>query len=108
MDISVVIVNYNVRDFLNNALVSVYKALEGVAGEVFVVDNASDDGSCEMVRQSFPGVRLIANDTNVGFAKANNQALDRSSAKYLLLLNPDTIVQEDTFRTLMDFFNANP
>jgi len=108
MDISVVIVNYNVRDFLNNALVSVYKALEGLEGEVFVVDNASDDGSCEMVIQSFPQAHLIANDVNVGFAKANNQALSLSRGKYLLLLNPDTIVQEDTFRILMDFFNANP
>ena len=107
MDISVVIVNYNVRDFLNNALVSIYKALEGMEGEVFVVDNASDDGSCEMVRQSFPGVRLIANAANVGFAKANNQALNLAAGKYLLLINPDTIVQEDTFRTLIDFFNAN-
>ena len=60
MDISVVIVNYNVRDFLNNALVSVFKALEGFEGEVFVVDNASDDGSCEMLQKSFPHVHVIA------------------------------------------------
>ena len=107
MDVSIIIVNYNVRDFLNNALVSVSKALEGLKGEVFVVDNASDDGSCDLVRQSFQHVRLIANTTNVGFAKANNQALALASGKYLLLLNPDTIVQEDTFRTLIDFFEAN-
>lgn len=107
MDVSVIIVNYNVRDFLNNALVSLSKALQGLQGEVFVVDNASDDGSCEMVRQSFPHVRLIANDANVGFAKANNQALALSSGEYILLLNPDTIVQEDTVRTLVGFFREN-
>ena len=107
MDVSIVIVNYNVRDFLNNALVSVFKALEGMEGEVFVVDNASDDGSCDLVRQSFPQVHLIANTVNVGFAKANNQALALSAGKYLMLLNPDTIVQEDTFRTLINFFEAN-
>jgi Predicted glycosyltransferases len=107
MDVSIVIVNYNVRDFLNNALVSVFKALEGLKGEVFVVDNASDDGSCDLVRQSFPQVRLITNDVNVGFAKANNQALALSTGKYLMLLNPDTIVQEDTFRVLINFFEAN-
>ncbi|HTX17039.1 MAG TPA: glycosyltransferase [Bacteroidota bacterium] len=107
MDISVVIVNYNVREFLSNSLVSVSKALEGLEGEIFVVDNASDDGSCDTVRQSFPSVRLIANGTNVGFARANNQALSLSSGKFILLLNPDTIVQEDTFRTLINFFRAN-
>jgi hypothetical protein len=107
MDISIVIVNYNVRDFLNNALVSVFKALEGLEGEVFVVDNASDDGSCELVRESFPQVRLIANSSNVGFAKANNQALVLATGKHLMLLNPDTIVQEDTFRTLIRFFREN-
>ena len=107
MDVSIIIVNYNVRDFLNNALVSVFRALEGMNGEVFVVDNASDDGSSDLVRRSFPNVRLIANNVNVGFAKANNQALALSSGKYLLLLNPDTIVQEDTFRTLINFFEAN-
>ena len=107
MDVSIIIVNYNVRDFLNNALVSVFQALEGIDGEVFVVDNASDDGSSDVVRQSFPNVRLIANNVNVGFAKANNQALAMSSGKYLMLLNPDTIVQEDTIRTLINFFEAN-
>ncbi len=107
MDISIVIVNYNVRDFLNNALVSVFKALEGLEGEVFVVDNASDDGSSALVRQSFPQVHLIANTVNVGFAKANNQALTVSTGKYLMLLNPDTVVQEDTFHTLINFFEAN-
>ncbi|MCX6136214.1 MAG: glycosyltransferase [Ignavibacteriales bacterium] len=108
MDISVIIVNYNVRDFLHNALTSIEKALAGIEAEVFVVDNASDDGSNEMVRKSFPGVRLIANSENGGFAKANNQALQHAAGKYLALINPDTVVQEDTFRSLMTFLDGHP
>ncbi|MBI4535841.1 MAG: glycosyltransferase [Ignavibacteriae bacterium] len=102
------IVNYNVRQFLENALASVQKAMEGIEGEVFVVDNASDDGSIEMVRTKFPRVCLIENKMNVGFAKANNIALRKARGKYLLLINPDTIVQEDTFRVMMKFFAENP
>jgi len=107
MDISVVIVNYNVREFLNNALISLLKALEGYSSEIFVVDNASDDGSVELIQQRFPQVHLIANKTNVGFAKANNQALSIAKGKFLLLLNPDTLVQEDTFPKLIEFFQNN-
>ncbi|MFZ4619006.1 MAG: glycosyltransferase [Bacteroidota bacterium] len=107
MDISVVIVNYNVREFLNNALISLFKSLEGYSSEVFVVDNASDDGSVELVQKNFPQVHLIANTGNVGFAKANNQALARSTGKYLLLLNPDTLIQEDTFDKLIKFFESH-
>lgn len=108
MDISVIIVNYNVREFLNNALISLNKALSGLTSEIFVVDNASDDGSVELVRKNFPEVKLIANTVNAGFAKANNQALKLSTGKYLLLLNPDTLVQEDTFTSLIDFFRTHP
>jgi hypothetical protein len=108
MDLSVIIVNYNVRQFLENALTSVYRALEGLEGEVFVVDNASDDGSIEMVKSKFPQVRLIENSANVGFAKANNAALKQAGGRYLLLLNPDTIVQEDTFHVMKRFFDENP
>jgi hypothetical protein len=108
MDLSVIIVNYNVRQFLENALTSVYRAMEGLDGEVFVVDNASDDGSVEMVRAKFPQVTLIENKANVGFAKANNVPLKQSRAEFILLLNPDTIVQEDTFRAMMGFFRETP
>lgn len=107
MDISVVIVNYNVREFLNNALISLLKALEGYSSEIFVVDNASDDGSVELIQQRFPQVHLIVNKTNVGFAKANNQALALSKGKYLLLINPDTLVQENTFAILKEYFANN-
>ena len=108
MNLSIIIVNYNVRQFLDNALSSVKRALEGIGGEVFVVDNASDDGSAEMVRTKYPGVRLIAGKENVGFARANNIALREAQGEYLLLLNPDTIVQEDTFQVMLDFFGSHP
>lgn len=108
MDVSVIIVNYNVREFLNNALTSLQKSLEGFASEIFVVDNASDDGSVETVAKNFPDVRLITNSTNLGFAKANNQALAQARGKYLLLINPDTVVQENTVRELIKFFESHP
>ena len=107
-DLSVVIVNYNVRAFLEQALSSVNRAAEGLAAETFVVDNGSADGSAEMVQSRFPDVRLIANEENVGFARANNQALRLARGRHVLLLNPDTIVQEDTFRTLLRFMAAHP
>ncbi len=108
MDLSVIIVNYNVRQFLENALTSVRRAMEGLTGEVFVVDNASDDGSAEMVRTSFPDVQLIENPRNLGFARANNIALSRAKGDFVLILNPDTIVQEDTFQVMLRFFADHP
>jgi O-antigen biosynthesis protein len=108
MTLSVIIVNYNVRQFLENALTSISRALTGIDGEVIVVDNASDDGSAAMVREKFPAVRLIESAGNVGFARANNLALKVAQAEFLLLINPDTIVQEDTFRVMLDFFRAHP
>lgn len=108
LDLSIIIVNYNVRQFLENALTSLLRAMEGLQGEIFVVDNASDDGSVEMLREKFPGVRLIANATNVGFARANNAALREATGRHLLLINPDTIVQEDTLRVMIHFMDRNP
>ncbi|SHK59976.1 glycosyltransferase [Rhodothermus profundi] len=107
-DLSVIIVNYNVRDLLEQALHSIFRAAEGLSLEVFVVDNNSVDGSAEMVRSRFPQVQLITNTENVGFSRANNQAIRRARGRYLLLLNPDTIVQEDTLRTMVDFLDAHP
>lgn len=107
MKLSVVIVNYNVKHFLEQCLISVFKALEGLNGEVFVVDNNSVDGSVEMVIQKFPGVKLIANHFNAGFSKANNQALRISSGEYVLLLNPDTVVEEDTFKKVIQFMDEH-
>ena len=108
MDLSVIIVNYNVRRFLENSLASIQRAMEGIEGEIFVVDNASDDGSVEMVKSVFPRVRLIPNARNVGFARANNLALREASGDALLLINPDTIVQEDTFRVMLRFLHDHP
>ncbi len=106
--ISVIIVNYNVEYFLEQCLNSVRKALENVSGEVFVVDNNSIDGSVEMVAQKFPEVNLIANKDNRGFSKANNQAIELSSSEYVLLLNPDTVVEEDTFSKVIQFMDEHP
>jgi GT2 family glycosyltransferase/lipopolysaccharide/colanic/teichoic acid biosynthesis glycosyltransferase len=106
--LSIIIVNYNVRDFLHHALVSLQKAMKGIRSEIIVVDNASDDGSIEMVRRRFPKVQLIASKSNLGFAKANNLGLKRARGKYFLLINPDTLVQEDTLRVMLKFFEDSP
>ena len=108
MKLSVVIVNYNVAFFLEQCLRSVYKALNGIESEVFVVDNHSVDNSVRIVREKFPQVKLIANIENTGFSKANNQALAVATGEYVLLLNPDTVVEEDTFSTCISFMDAHP
>ncbi len=108
VDVSVVIVTYNVREFLEQALESVERASAGLAVETWVVDNDSADGSAEMVAERFPNVRLIANDSNPGFAVANNQAIRPSAGRYVLVLNPDTILQEDTLRAMVAFMDATP
>ncbi len=96
MDLSIVIVNYNVKYFLEQCLHSVNRASGETKTEVFVVDNNSVDGSCSMVQEKFPEVKLIRNDENLGFSMANNQAIRESHGKYILLLNPDTVIEEDT------------
>lgn len=108
MKLSVIIVNYNVRHFLEQALGSVRKAMQGIAGDVWVVDNNSVDDSVAMVQEKFPEVHLIANADNPGFAIANNQAIRQSQGEYVLLLNPDTLVEEDTFTQCVSFMDAHP
>ena len=108
MKLSIVIVNYNVEHFLEQCLHSVYTALEGIDGEVWVVDNNSVDGSLAMLKRKFPQVKLIANKENVGFARANNQAIRQSEGEYVLLLNPDTLVEPDTFSKCLDFMDKTP
>ena len=108
MKLSVVIVSYNVRNYLEQCLQSVQKALEGIEGEVFVVDNHSDDDSVVTIREQYPWVRLIENQENLGFSKANNQAIRQSQADYVLLLNPDTVVAEDTLRGVLTFMDEHP
>ncbi len=106
--LSVIIVNYNVQHFLEQCLSSVERAVDGIDSEVFVVDNNSIDGSVAMVRDRFPWVKLIENRENTGFSKANNQAIRESNGEYVLLLNPDTIVKEDTFKRCIDFMDDHP
>lgn len=108
VDASVIIVNYNVKEFLEQALQSVRAASERLNVEVFVVDNDSVDGSVEMVRERFPEVRLIVNSGNVGFSKANNQAIRQARGRHLLILNPDTILQEDTIDEMVRFLDTHP
>jgi GT2 family glycosyltransferase len=108
MKLSIVIVNYNVRFFLEQCLYSVRKALEGIEAEVFVVDNNSVDGSCALVREKFPEVSLIENKENRGFSRANNQAINLARGEYILLLNPDTVVEADTFRKIIAFMDHHP
>lgn len=108
MDLSIIIVNYNVKEFIQNLLESIKSASKKISTEVIIVDNASDDGSIELIRQKYPWVKLIVNSRNLGFSKANNLGLKESTGKYLLLLNPDTLVKEDTFEKMIDFFEATP
>ncbi len=107
MKLSIIIVNYNVQYFLEQCLLSIKRATEKMEAEVFVVDNASVDGSVEMVRQKFPSVKVIANTNNVGFSKANNQGIEKATGEYILLLNPDTVVAEDTFEKCIAFMSAH-
>jgi len=130
MKLSIIIVNYNVRYFLEQALLSVRKGIAppsapqppkgesrgqlplrgrgGLDAEVWVVDNNSVDDSVRMVQEKFPEVHLIANRDNVGFSTANNQAIRQSAGEYVLLLNPDTVVEEDTFEKCVAFMDAHP
>lgn len=108
LDVSVVIVNYNVRDFLEQAIRSIYRAATRLTVEILVVDNASSDGSMEMVAERFPAVRRLENAENVGFGRANNQAIQVARGRYILVLNPDTIVQEDTLEQLCQLMDNRP
>lgn len=108
MDLSVCIVSWNVSRDLARCLASVREAAEGLDCETFVVDNASVDGSAEMVRAQFPEVTLIANDRNVGFAAANVQAMARARGRYILLLNPDTLVPPGGLTRLVRFADEHP
>jgi GT2 family glycosyltransferase len=108
MKLSVVIVNYKVKYFLEQCLRSVEKAAKGHDVEIFVVDNASCDGSVEYIRERYPAVTVIASDENLGFARANNLAIRQSKGEYVLLLNPDTIVAEECFGEFIRFMDCHP
>ena len=108
MKLSIVIVNYNVKYFLEQCLYAATKAASKLGSEIIVVDNDSVDGSCQMVAEKFPKVTLIANKVNVGFSKANNQAIRIAKGEYILLLNPDTVVEEDSFIKIVGFMDKTP
>lgn len=108
MKLSIVIVNYNVRDLVLDSVASLRVALEGIDGEIIVVDNGSSDGAIEALNARFPEVITIALPKNLGFGAANNVGIERARGEYALLLNPDTIVEENTLRTMLDFMVANP
>jgi GT2 family glycosyltransferase len=106
--LSIIIVNYNVEYFLEQCLNSVYNAIKEINAEIFVVDNNSVDNSIELVKSKYPLVKCIENKVNVGFSKANNQAILESNSEFILLLNPDTVVEEATFRKVIDFMVNHP
>jgi GT2 family glycosyltransferase len=106
-DVSVIVVSYNTRSLLHGCLEAV-RASNAITVETFVVDNASPDGSADLVAEAFPDVRLIRNRDNRGFAAANNLAIQEARGRYVLLLNPDTIVQPDTIGILAAFLDARP
>jgi GT2 family glycosyltransferase len=108
MQLSIIIVNYNVKYFLEQCLHSVQHAVSGLETEIYVVDNDSVDGSVKMVKEKFPEVHLIENKDNKGFSTANNQAIRKSKGEYVLLLNPDTIVEDDTLRKVVEFMDLHP
>ncbi|MCR5181175.1 MAG: glycosyltransferase family 2 protein [Bacteroidaceae bacterium] len=108
MKLSVVIVSYNVRHYLFQCLDSVLRATAEMDADVWVVDNCSTDGSVSLLRDHFPDVHFIQNEENVGFARANNQAIRLSQGEYVLLLNPDTIVGEDVLQGCVDFLDKHP
>jgi GT2 family glycosyltransferase len=108
MQLSIIIVNWNVKDLLRKNLQSIFKLTENLDFEVIVVDNASKDGSVQMVAAEFPKVNLIASNQNLGFAKANNLGLEQATGKYVLFMNPDMELKENSFKILIDWLNQNP
>jgi len=108
MDISIVIVNWNTKDLLLDCLASVYTTVRGMSFEVFLVDNASSDGSVEALRAQYPQVIVIQNETNLGFAAANNQALRIMQGRYALLLSTDTILTDEAVKKLYVFMEEKP
>ncbi len=106
-EVSIIIVSYNAREYLKQCLESVDRGLDNLKAEIWVVDNASIDGSSEMIKGNFPQVKLIANKENIGFARANNSALKKCAAPYILLLNNDTIITSGAIKKMVDIMKEN-
>lgn len=107
-DLTISIISYNTKDLLKACLNSIYQNTEGINYEIIVVDNNSSDGSGDMVKKEFPQVKLMVNQQNVGFAKANNQAIKKSKGRYILLLNSDTVVISDAIKKMVNFMEVHP
>ncbi|MBV2195222.1 MAG: glycosyltransferase family 2 protein [Flavobacterium sp.] len=107
MQLSVIILNYNVRYFLEQCVLSVQKALEGIDGEIIVIDNASSDDSCEMMKAKFSHIKFIENASNLGFPKGNNIGVTQAKGEFICILNPDTVVAEDTFSKILSFVKSS-
>jgi GT2 family glycosyltransferase len=108
IDLSICIVSWNTEAVLRGCLGSIYKGTQGISYEIFVVDNASQDGSVGMVKKYFPDVCLIVNEQNRGFATANNQATRLARGRYVIFLNPDTVVQGDALHVMVQFMDEHP
>ena len=108
MQVSIIIVNWNTRELLADCIQSIYASPPEGKYDIWVVDNFSSDGSSAMIRENYPSIKLIENDKNLGFARANNQALRRSQGEYVLLLNPDTVVKSNAISKLIHFLDNNP
>lgn len=107
-DLSVIIVNWNTKKLLLNCIESFYRTTKGLTFEIFVVDNGSQDGSVDSVRRTFPEIELIQNQENLGFARANNDALRKSTGRYALLSNTDVILKDGAIEALAEFMDRNP
>ena len=107
MQLSIIILNYNVRFFLEQCVLSVQKALSTIDGEIIVIDNNSSDDSCAMMKELFPNVKLIENKENLGFPKGNNIGVAQAKGEFICILNPDTVVAEDTFEKILGFVTSS-
>ena len=108
VDISICIVSYQARDLLRDCLHSIYGTVAPLSFEIIIVDNHSDDGTLEMLGTEFPGVRLLLNDHNAGYTRPNNQAVHESKGRYVILLNPDTLVKPNAIAELLNFLEIHP
>lgn len=108
MDLSIIIVNWNTRMFLDGCLASIFRETKNINFEIFVVDNGSSDGSAQMVKEKYPAVKLIENKENRGFAAANNQAIKEAAGQYILALNPDTVILNDCLEAAVEKMDTRP
>ena len=107
-DVSIILVNYNTKEITINCINSIYEKTKDVVFDIWVVDNNSNDGSVEMIETNFPDINIIKNSENIGFARANNLAIEKSNSKYVFFLNTDTILMNNAIKILVDFLESTP